>query len=444
MRVTGGIFLNSGGVRELHQRCGLVVGRLTFLHASSHIIRFTIRRELKWSFNQPMIIAGFVGTVAFLLIPFAIGIATRSSMRYGVAMCVSHHALVLIGVCSAMAHGHRLKNFILLAALLWLLDKLYFVLMLSYDIESPSFTALKGGVLVTFPTPRGLQYHTGDYVKVCVPWLPKPYGREYHPFSIIPVGNDSHISMLYIQLAKRQGNRKKRTGSWSGELLDYVISRGSCGAARPILVAGPYAAPFSTSLTHRYLLVFASGVGITPAMAVISRLRTDRHIVLIWTARDSSLVRIFAEYIQDSRSRTILHLTGDAAEEDIQDIEQLDNVTIKRGRPDIQKLATQILQDGDEFLVSKGGLDPDPRQSYSGNGMNVAEQFCVNKPRHMSGSSSPRPYVSTTHQLSRYFDDQPLSSHEWKVLYCGGSASIRDTLAKTCAREGADFTSEVF
>jgi NAD(P)H-flavin reductase len=52
--------------------------------------------------------------------------------------------------------------------------------------------------------------------------------------------------------------------------------------SRPCYICGPFASPYSTAIHYDNLIVVASGIGITPAMSVITTHSASRRINLVW------------------------------------------------------------------------------------------------------------------------------------------------------------------
>jgi hypothetical protein len=54
---------------------------------------------------------------------------------------------------------------------------------------------------------------------------------------------------------------------------------------RPVWVQGPFPSPYSKAIDFDNLILVASGIGITPAMAVLEHHR-ERRVNLIWIVRE--------------------------------------------------------------------------------------------------------------------------------------------------------------
>eukprot|EP00976_Prorocentrum_cordatum_P044404 898202-Prorocentrum_minimum.AAC.1 len=152
--------------------------------------------------------------------------------------------------------------------------------------------------------------------------------------------------------------------------------------SRPCYVAGPYATPFSTAIDYDNLVLVASGVGITPAMSIVTThsgaslflltarvmftrscedpsrapLATrafhccvyyspgahpsggERRCNLIWVCREAALVEFFLSRGSFDRAGwTLIYYTG--AAELVLPRKLPRTVLIIRGRPDLDKVS---------------------------------------------------------------------------------------------------------
>ena len=75
-------------------------------------------------------------------------------------------------------------------------------------------------------------------------------------------------------------------GDWTRELHDAVRRP----TRRPVWISGPFASPYSTAINYDNLILVASGIGITPALSIISAHKETRRINLVWICRDPALL----------------------------------------------------------------------------------------------------------------------------------------------------------
>ena len=351
VRLCDGLF--GGQARDVHIRAGKVLARLALLHGVAHYIRYICREEARAASKVPMVILGVISTAAFGAIHPLLTCVRRNviklygedAMSFEKTMRYFHHVTVIVGLLTGVAHHWRLAIIGSVLFVLWSLDKLYLIIYRSFIIESPHLAVCGradepgGGVLVTFQNPKsGFDFETGDYVRVRFPWMPGHHGKEYHPFSIAPVsvGKLSDRSMLYLQVE----------GDWTKAMKETVAARGN-GNSLPMLLVGPFASPFNGSFMHQYLLLVASGIGITPSLSVLARLGKNRHVCVLWICRDVELVRLYADYLHPECGlceQAIVHITTATPETLPQD---LPGITLKAGRPDIEAVTRRIVTGGD-------------------------------------------------------------------------------------------------
>jgi len=154
-----------------------------------------------------------------------------------------------------------------------------------------------------------------------------------------------------------------------------------------------------TALNYDNIITIASGIGITPALAVLDRYKKVRRINLIWSCRDAALIEFFVnmvEFPDDAfififyTGKTPLSLGKDAPP----------NVLVFKGRPNLDKVITgmiyrietncflpeDIVQEGHDFrelstsekgkyLITRIVSDYDPEEFY--------EAASVEVPKHL-------------------------------------------------------------
>ena len=217
----------------------------------------------------------------------------------------------------------------------WALDYLYILLFRTFRLDVVELTRLEdGGVQMLFTNPTGFEPHAGEFIKVKFPWL-KRGGEEWHAFSFYmreatarglsaarpsitkrlgaaPLGGGKgtrygvvqreeaaeaasfDIAMDGISLekksvlsaeARQQGPHYSTTqcfmmpaGDWTKELSAAIKSRDGAKRHRACWIRGPYPSPFAIAADFSQLILFASGIGITPALAVMGQYRGNARI----------------------------------------------------------------------------------------------------------------------------------------------------------------------
>ena len=67
-------------------------------------------------------------------------------------------------------------------------------------------------------------------------------------------------------------------GDWTRRLSEAIQSRDGAARHRACWVRGPYPSPFAIAADFSQLILFASGIGITPALAVMGQYRGNARI----------------------------------------------------------------------------------------------------------------------------------------------------------------------
>eukprot|EP00958_Prasinococcus_capsulatus_P028077 scaffold6249_cov395-Prasinococcus_capsulatus_cf.AAC.5 len=151
-----------------------------------------------------------------------------------------------------------------------------------------SISKLETGVLVTFRSPR--RSFSGDlgYVSINLPWIKK---SQWHPFTVYqhPTMHDHscllvcNFTFLAIHVAIPVATRCVRclSPNWrgcamhakvkaSGDWTKDIFSRVAHTTTRLGFVRGPYPSPYSCAVEHDKLILCASGIGITPALSILT------------------------------------------------------------------------------------------------------------------------------------------------------------------------------
>ncbi|KAI0209124.1 NADPH oxidase 4 [Lamellibrachia satsuma] len=150
---------------------------------------------------------------------------------------------------------------------------------------------------------RGFSCTPGQFVLVLCPTISS---LEWHPYTVTRCPDSS--SSAFVLHIKTIGDWSRRL--WNNldeyEDIDY---NGPLLPSRPPLrlyVDGPFGSPLEYVLRYRVSVCVAGGIGITPFMAHLHRLRHKKRparlerIYLIWLCRDSASFLPFADLICDT------------------------------------------------------------------------------------------------------------------------------------------------
>jgi len=212
--------------------------------------------------------------------------------------------------------------------LIYILDYVVGSIMRTYRSESPMFTRIECVVELVFKHPPGFHSDGTGYILVNLPWL-RPW--EWHAFSLFAHATlDDHSCVCM-----------NKSGDWT-EALHAMIDR---PMALPAWVSGPFASPYSAAFNYSNIILVASGIGITPAMSLITWHReSQRRTNLIWCCRDASLLEF---YLADSKTQfserawTLIFYTGKrkfALPEHLPP-----TVLLFTGRPNFEKVVAELI-----------------------------------------------------------------------------------------------------
>jgi len=178
-----------------HTFHGLVFASLALLHTVVHIVRWALRDEIIPYLGRWAGMSGAIGTTLMVAVtgsmllprlqrwPRVGRLAALGRAPFEIRFNVHYLFLPLIVVLCI--HASRLMVATLVAACVWGGDYLYQVVCRTFRLDVVEFTRLEdGGVQVLWTNPRGFAPNSGEYVKIQIPWLPEPYGSQWHPFSL--------------------------------------------------------------------------------------------------------------------------------------------------------------------------------------------------------------------------------------------------------------------
>jgi len=180
-------------------------------------------------------------------------------------------------------------------------------------------------VELTFEHPPGFSTDGTGYVLVCLPWIAK---NEWHAYSLFSHPTRPGHSCVCMAVG----------GDWTKKLHN-LLERPT---HRPAWVSGPFASPYATAVEYDNLVLVASGIGITPAMSIITTYKETRRANLIWVCRDASLLEFYLDKCNfDDDGWTLVFYTG---KRKLQLPRQLaPTVLIFHGRPDLPHVVREII-----------------------------------------------------------------------------------------------------
>eukprot|EP00322_Chrysochromulina_rotalis_P013360 CAMPEP_0115850806 /NCGR_PEP_ID=MMETSP0287-20121206/12155_1 /TAXON_ID=412157 /ORGANISM="Chrysochromulina rotalis, Strain UIO044" /LENGTH=729 /DNA_ID=CAMNT_0003304817 /DNA_START=333 /DNA_END=2522 /DNA_ORIENTATION=- len=285
-------------LHEIHTVGGKAVAYLISVHCVCHIARWAIQGKILFLFTSQ---TGETGFWMMLMLPLIVLPMAVASLRKRISWEVRkglHYLSVPWGVLLALHAPAMSVIFIVgIPVLLYVLDYVIGSISRTYRIESPTFTRIECGVELVFEHPPGFKSDGTGYVLVNLPWL---RSWEWHAFSLFAHATLDNHSCVCMN----------KSGDWT-EALHAMIDRPT---ALPCWISGPFASPYSSAFNYANIVLVASGIGITPALSLITWHReSERRTNLVWCCRDASLLEF---YLADSktyfskRAWTLIFYTG--------------------------------------------------------------------------------------------------------------------------------------
>jgi hypothetical protein len=191
-------------------------------------------------------------------------------------------------------------------------------------------------------------------------------------------------------------------GDWTKRVSSAVKQLGS-RRHRSCWIRGPYTSPFTIAHDFSQLLLFASGIGITPSLGVLGQYHGAKRVkFLIWCTRSASMLKFFAPLISDAQVATV-YFTGKPklTEAEVESIESKGNIFVHQRRPNLVEcfsrtiVAFESAARGEEDVTDVNDIDAKLRATWCG-------------------------------------------------LYCGGSPVIQNKLAKAARKFGVGWQAELF
>ena len=116
------------------------------------------------------------------------------------------------------------------------------------------------------------------------------------------------------QVVRRGGSKYDTTqvfvqaaGNWTEALMKTLVSKRATGSC---WVRGPYTSPFAIAGSFSQIILVASGIGITPALAVLNQFAGfSRSCALIWLVRSPEMLEFFAPLLDNARA-ALIYYTG--------------------------------------------------------------------------------------------------------------------------------------
>ena len=272
-------------LHQIHTFAGKAVSLAVGVHGAAHIARWAAQGNLHLLTQHQ---TGLTGLTAFLCtplitLPLALPcLKRRMSWEWRKGL---HYLSWVWGVAILYHAPTQLISTLLgVPVFMYLADYVIGSLLRTHRIDSSAFSRLEGGVELTFAHPPCFTTDGTGYVLVCLPWIAP---SEWHAFSLFSHPSKPHHSCVCMAV----------NGDWTRR-VHAAVERPT---RRPAWISGPFASPYATAVEYDNLVLVASGIGITPAMSIVTNYKETRRVNLIWACRDASLLEF---YLDKCRCRT--------------------------------------------------------------------------------------------------------------------------------------------
>ena len=171
---------------------------------------------------------------------------------------------------------------------------------------------------------------------------------QFHAFSLVQLAEKPGMSSVCMTVV----------GDWT-QAVHAALKRPSF---RPAWIYGPFPSPFGSASNFDNLICVASGIGITPAISIITSFAQTRRINLVWVCRDPDLIEHYLRHICHDSAWTFIFYTGKRSlnlnDGDIGWLKGRPTLKIFQGRPDLEDLVCSIVDNISNDL-GLSGLPPD-------------------------------------------------------------------------------------
>ncbi|CAM9852544.1 unnamed protein product, partial [Heterosigma akashiwo] len=313
-------FVNFKDLHHLHTLAGTVVAFEVIWHSFFHLLRWSLSGDIYLLWQH---VTGQSGLIALALTP----LITAPMMSQGLRKVCSfewrkllHYLSVVWGLVICFHAPTQHIGMIMGSALgVYLADYIYGFFAKLHYIPTLNMRRLAGAVAVQFENPDP-SFGRGGYVYICLPWVSK---YQFHAFSLVKLTESPGHSSVCMAAV----------GDWT-KAVHMSLKRPS---SRPAWIYGPFPSPFGAASNFDNLICVASGIGITPALSIVTSWSQTRRVNLIWMCRDPDLIEHYLHNIYDDDAWSFIFYTGKRElnfdDTSIKLLKQRPSIKIMQGRP---------------------------------------------------------------------------------------------------------------
>jgi hypothetical protein len=359
--------------------------------------------------------------------------AVKRLMPWELRMRAHSFFSILFAVCIA-SHAPATHIFIVASITFgaYLIDWLFSQFLRTFKVTSSCFTRLEQGVQLRFKNPQGFASERNGYIYLLVPFISK---YQWHAFSVYPHHELEDHSCVHIHAC----------GDWTEQLFNETVQ----DTHRPVWVQGPFASPFSTATDFDNLILVATGIGITPALAVMHDLRAERRVNLIWLTRDASMVEFYLDSAKFCNNAwTFIFYTGNRKLNITSSLPP--TCFVSNERPQLHKVMFNIVHS----IELQKRLPEQFAPTVNAPAEAVLRDTGIGKPLSAEdadlemGKEEPVKTFSfqtvCSTQSMKSLKARSLWKQRWETLYCGASKAVIRDLKAACNDLGILFRKESF
>ena len=248
------------------------------LHTLFHLLRWASQGNIKLLWTSAAGLSGLTTLVAIPPITFPV-MYFKERISYEIRKALHYlFYLFAIAMCfhvptTAIPNGGFIAPILGTCIVLYTLDASYEV---TKKIETTAFHVLSSGVRISMPVSKRFQKQADrtGFAYINLPWI---NDKQWHPFSLFKDPSDPSTQQMFLL----------KCGNWTNA-VHTALSRDT---TRPCWIKGPFPSPYSRAELYDKLILVASGIGITPALATINAFKSSRRINLIWAVRDPEMLK---------------------------------------------------------------------------------------------------------------------------------------------------------